>query len=256
MAGTPIVTFWEGQLLPRLHLVCVSSWLHVGHDVHVYGYRKPDNLPNGAQFVDASLVLSQEHAFYNKNAGNIAQFADIFRMELLRRNLGTWLDADLLLLRPIPEDRAVILAWERYGHICNAAMRFPENHEIPKAVVRAFSTKTLGPWALAKPRFKKLLKWFAGQKITQTDLPLGHWGRHPLGYFVRKLHMEKDLLGQNSFYHSSTYDGSLFQAVPYDHLMDDDEVLGVHFFFKDADFDNPVPGSFFAHMCGRYDSRG
>ena len=255
--GRHIVTLWSGLKepeLPRLQYICMRSWLAQGYEVTVYCYKTIPNLPEGVRQANADEILDRSEVFF-VSGNNWAHFSDVFRLELLRQNLGTWLDADLLLLRPLPEDRPMILGWERRGLVCNAAMAFPEHHEIPRYAMEYYRGGKLGPWAHVKPRWQKFLSMLMGKNFDYSSMPHGHWGQHMLGYYNKKMALYDQLLPQKALYHPSTYDGSLFQDVPYDHLMDDDEVLGVHFFFKQADYDNPVPGSFFADMCQRHDPR-
>src|SRR5262249_36639648 len=54
------------------------------------------------------------------------QFSDFFRMRLMAERAGLWLDADVLLLKPIEIDPAKpFFAWERPRQIGNSVLYLP-----------------------------------------------------------------------------------------------------------------------------------
>ena len=101
-----IVTFWHGPL-DRLRQTCLRSQLAAGHKVTVYSFDTIPGLPDGVGNSDAEAILPQ--AFSEKlrppesdgswRDWTTLQFSDFFRMRLMARGAGLWLDADVLLLR-------------------------------------------------------------------------------------------------------------------------------------------------------------
>jgi hypothetical protein len=56
------------------------------------------------------------------------QFSDFFRMRLMAERAGLWLDADVLLLKPIEIDPAKpYFAWERRRQLGNSVLYLPAN---------------------------------------------------------------------------------------------------------------------------------
>src|ERR1700716_272413 len=102
-----VVTFWHGPLDP-LRLTCLRSQVAAGHRVTVYSFEPLGPLPDGVGNAEAEAILP--HAFSEKlrppqpdgswRDWTILQFSDFFRMRLMARNAGLWLDADALLLTP------------------------------------------------------------------------------------------------------------------------------------------------------------
>src|ERR1700738_3319876 len=116
-----IVTFWHGPL-DRLRLTCLRSQVAAGHKVTVYSFEPLGPLPDGVDNADAEAVLP--HGFSEKlrppqpdgtwRDWTILQFSDFFRMRLMARHAGLWLDADVLLLKPVEIDETKpFFAWER-----------------------------------------------------------------------------------------------------------------------------------------------
>ena len=116
-----VVTFWHGPL-DRLRQLCLKSQVAAGHNVTVYSFEPLSGLPDGVGNAEAEAILP--HSFSEKlrppnpdgtwRDWTTLQFSDFFRMRLMARNQGLWLDADVLLLKPVRIDPAKpFFAWER-----------------------------------------------------------------------------------------------------------------------------------------------
>lgn len=247
-----LVTTWFGESLSPLHAACIASWVAAGREAVVYSYRDHiAGLPPGATLLNGEEILPEEKMFFRTKMPSYAHFSDIFRMVLLDRGLGTWCDADFFLLRDLPETDEIMIGRERNGWPCNAVMWMRPGHPIARGVIEAFGRGRLAPWTYAKPRWHAFLAAIAGRPFTIGDLPHGHWGRHPLDYYVRKLRLGDQLLPQDAFFAEETYTGQLFEAGPFDRLVDNPQVKGIHFFNKNGAGAAAVPGSFYAYALDR-----
>ena len=247
-----IVTTWFGDTMPRLHALCIASWLANGHRAIIYSYRDSiSGLPAGAEIVDATTVVSQEHMFF-ATEGIYAHFSDIFRMELLKQGLGVWCDADYMVLRPFPEFDEVMIGRERGDWPCNAIMWMPGDHPIAAGVLENFYRGGLSEWSIAKSRLRHVMRRVRGETIQLQDYPNGHWGRHALTYYVRRLGIADKLQPQDRFFAPETYTGELFVAGDHSRVSDNPEVSGIHFFEKSRQHDEPEPGSFYAWASDRF----
>ncbi len=251
-----IETTWFGPQLPRLHALCIASWIEAGYEANVYSYRDSiEGLPSGATIINGEKIVSSDKMFFLKNQSNYAHFSDIFRIELMQRGLGTWCDADYMMLRPFPQVENVMIGRERNDWPCNAVMWIRPGHPISNGILRNFDKNGLAEWTYIKPRWHAFLAKLQGKPYTLEDLPNGHWGRHALDYFIRKLKLDDAILPQKTFYAEETYTGALFEKQPFEHLTEDEGVKGFHFFNKSHDHDNPTPGSFFAWATEKFSSR-
>ena len=108
---------WVEDNLSRIERLSVKSFLDHGHDVHVYSYAPHlTGLPDGAVLRDASEILPKERIWrYNNGAerGSWAGVANQFRYQLLNTRGGTWVDLDVICLRPFPDDPAFISGQNR-----------------------------------------------------------------------------------------------------------------------------------------------
>lgn len=251
--GTTIVTTWFGSEMPRLHATCIASWLANGYRAVIYSYRNEiSGLPSKAEIVDASTILSEDKMFFLKNKTAYAHFSDIFRLELLKNSKGIWCDADYLVLRPFPEFNEIMIGKERGNWPCNAVMWMPPDHPIVTNILRTFHHGNLADWTYFKPQMLAAFYWLIRKEFTISDLPNGHWGRHALKHYIRKLKLTKNLQPQDRFYAPETYIGELFEKTDFSRISDNPEVSGTHFFNKRAQKDAPKEGSFYAWAHQRY----
>src|SRR5436305_1019447 len=107
-----VVTFWHGPL-DRLRRLCLASQIAAGHKVTVYSFEPIADLPHGVGNAEAEAILP--HSFSEKLRPPLAdgswrdwttlQFSDFFRMRLMARNAGLWLDADITGFHSSPKGR-------------------------------------------------------------------------------------------------------------------------------------------------------
>lgn len=110
--GYPIQCFWTGPL-SDLEIACLKSWVGHGHPVHLYTYDEFSGLPAGVEVMDAATILPEDEfelfdgetpKTVSADAFSVMPFSDRFRFTLLRINGGLWMDLDIILVRPIPEE--------------------------------------------------------------------------------------------------------------------------------------------------------
>ena len=137
-----VVTFWHGPL-DALRLTCLRSQVAAGHKVTVYSFEPLAGLPDGVGNAEAEAILP--HAFSEKlrppqpdgtwRDWTTLQFSDFFRMRLMARGAGLWLDADVLLLKPVEIDPAKpYFAWERPRQLGNSVLYLPSGRSDRRGV--------------------------------------------------------------------------------------------------------------------------
>jgi len=151
-----IVTFWHGPL-DALRRLCLGSQVAAGHKVTVYSFEPIPQLPEGVGNAGADAVLS--HTFAERLRPSLAgiwsdwttvQFSDFFRMRLMAGNAGLWLDADVLLIRPVEIDPAKpYFAWERRRQLGNSVLYLPSADPIVAAFAFLMQQDELMPDWLA-----------------------------------------------------------------------------------------------------------
>ena len=132
---TVFATFWRGSL-PALVRACLSSFPARGAQLALYTY-EPLELPTGVERRDAREIVADPAMAERYRVGgrqSAATFADRFRYELLERADVCWVDADMVMLRPVDPSAPVI--WGRQPKakgkalINNAVLRLPSGHPV------------------------------------------------------------------------------------------------------------------------------
>jgi hypothetical protein len=96
-----IHSLWIGERLSWIELVSLRSWLEHGHQVTLWCYDPIEGVPNGICTADAGTILPKTSIIRHRQTRSVALFSNRFRYHLLRRTAATWLDSDMVLLRPL-----------------------------------------------------------------------------------------------------------------------------------------------------------
>jgi len=99
---------WIGSKLSQVELLTIKSFLHHGHDFHLWVYDKIETeLPKNVTIRNAEEIIPRENVFSYENTnqfghgkGSFAGFSDIFRYKLLFDHGGWWVDMDVCCLKP------------------------------------------------------------------------------------------------------------------------------------------------------------
>lgn len=127
--------FWEGKI-SVYERMALKSFVQNDFDVRIWSYNEI-RFP-GTTWVDANLILSKdffEKFKFSKDpesvSGNLAAFANIFRVRLLTRNLGEWwFDIDCVCLKnqsefkKLKNGRKIVVGWQDTLSINNACLSF------------------------------------------------------------------------------------------------------------------------------------
>lgn len=99
--------FWCGDLNDMV-INCIKSYVKNNFDVKLWSYEK--HFIDGAESLDASLIIPKEKIIFNKNfilsfnyknhsITGVEAFSDIFRLLLLSKYDGWWFDSDSFCLK-------------------------------------------------------------------------------------------------------------------------------------------------------------
>lgn len=250
-----IATFWVGPRLRDFDHLCIRSWLALGHPVKLFSYDPVANVPPGVEACDAARVM--DRAILMEDAPELARKpftqANLFRLAMLMKGEGVWCDSDLALIRPLPDFKDVLVGREQNGKLCNAILWFPPDHEAMPTIISAFMARGMPPWSYAKPRWKRFLRRLTLRAPSLHDYPKHQWGRHALEYYVRRDKLDDQVKGYKTFYYPVIYDDYLFKPNPFDHIVNDPEVCGLHCFWKRNESVRAAgPGSFVGWLKEQY----
>jgi hypothetical protein len=101
-----IQALWVGERLSTMEQLCISSFLHHGHEFHLYVYQDTQGIPPGTVVLDGNSVLPASRIFTYREHKTYAGFANFFRYKLLLERGGWFVDADTVCIRPFdfPEE--------------------------------------------------------------------------------------------------------------------------------------------------------
>jgi hypothetical protein len=255
-----VVTFWHGPL-DRLRQLCLRSQLAAGHKVTVYSFDPLPGLPDGVQNADAEAVLP--HAFSEKlrppqrdgswRDWTTLQFSDFFRMRLMAQKAGLWLDADVLLLKPVEIDPArPYFAWERRRQLGNSVLYLPADDPIATAFVDLMEQDELTPdWLSVRHRIVFALRQMRGSRRV-SDIRVAIFGPASLTALARRSGEIKHALPKRSFYAVHAEPKLFFEPSDFSKLIADAAINGLHISPKGRGNEAPAAGSLYAWASERY----
>ncbi len=135
---------WVGGPLSRLELLTAHSFLHHGHEFHLWAYDDLSNagLPSSVRIRDAEQIIPRKDVFAKRGRdretgvgrGSFgAPFSDLFRYKLLFEHGGIWADMDVTCLRPFEFKGDYAFRPHRLG-VVGSIMKCPKGSRLLKAV--------------------------------------------------------------------------------------------------------------------------
>jgi hypothetical protein len=256
-----VVTFWHGPL-DALRRTCLRSQVAAGHKVTVYSFEPIGQLPDGVGNAEAEAILP--HSFSEKlrpaqpdgswRDWTILQFSDFFRMRLMARGAGLWLDADVLLLKPVEIDAAKpFFAWERARQLGNSVLYLPADHPIVLAFEALMEQEELTPdWLALRHRLTFALHQLRGGSNRLSDIRIAIYGPASLTALARRTGELHHALPQKSFYAVHADPKRFFERSDFSKLVADPDIVGLHISPKGRGGQPPVPGSLYAWAAERF----
>jgi hypothetical protein len=256
-----VVTFWHGPL-DTLRLTCLRSQVAAGHKVTVYSFEPLGQLPDGVGNAEAEAILP--HAFSEKlrppqpdgtwRDWTILQFSDFFRMRLMAQGAGLWLDADVLLFKPVEIDPAKpYFAWERPRLLGNSVLYLPSGDPIVAAFEDLRGQEELTPdWLALRHRLIFALHGLRGGSGRLSDIRVAIYGPAALTALARRAGELRYALPKKSFYSVHADPKLFFEPSDFAGLIGDPDVIGLHISPKGRGGKPPVPGSLHAWATAQF----
>ncbi|MFB9266261.1 hypothetical protein ACFFWD_24430 [Bradyrhizobium erythrophlei] len=256
-----VVTFWHGPM-DALRQTCLRSQVAAGHKVTVYSFDTIPGLPAGVGNAEAEAVLP--HSFAERlrppqpdgswRDWTILQFSDFFRMKLMAQRAGLWLDADVLLLKPVEIDPAKpYFAWERPRQLGNSVLYLPPDDPIVRAFEALMAQNELTPdWLALRHRLTFALRRLRGKSNRLSDIRVAIFGPAALTALAHREGELRYALPKQSFYAVHAEPKLFFEPSDFSKYLDDPEIVGLHISPKGRGKDAPIPGSLYAWATARF----
>lgn len=256
-----VVTFWHGPL-DTLRRTCLRSQVAAGHKVTVYSFGPLPGLPDGVGNADAEAILP--HSFSERlrppepdgswRDWTILQFSDFFRMRLMAENAGLWLDADVLLLKPVEIDPAKpYFAWERPRQLGNSVLYLPPDDPVVRAFENLIEQDELTPdWLALRHRLTFSLRQLRGGSNRLSDIRVAIYGPPALTALARRSNELRQALPKQSFYAVHAAPRRFFEPSDFSALLADPQIIGLHISPKGRGGERPIPGSLYAWATEKF----
>jgi hypothetical protein len=256
-----VVTFWHGPL-DRLRQTCLRSQVAAGHKVTVYSFDSIPGLPDGVGNAEAEAILP--HAFSERlrppqpdgswRDWTTLQFSDFFRMRLMAENAGLWLDADVLLLKPVELDvTKPYFAWERPRQLGNSVLYLPPRDPIVTAFEKLMKQDELTPdWLALRHRLTFALRRLGGGSNRLSDIRVAIFGPAALTALARRAGELQYALPKQSFYAVHAEPSRFFEPSDFSKLLATPGTIGLHISPKGRGGQKPVAGSLYAWAAEKF----
>jgi hypothetical protein len=175
-------------------------------------------------------------------------------MRLMAERAGLWLDADVLLLKPIEIDPAKpYFAWERARRLGNSVLYLPHRHPIIRSFEYLMAQDELTPeWLSLSHRVSFAMKRLAGGSHRLSDLRIAIYGPPALTILARRSGDLQNALPKTSFYSVHSEPKLFFDPGDFSALINNPEVTGFHISGKGRSLQPPIPGSLFAWAVQKF----
>jgi hypothetical protein len=259
-----VVTFWEGPL-DALRRLCLRSQVEAGHRVTLYSFAPITDLPDGVSNADAEAVLPRAFAERLRPSApdgawvgwTPLQFSDFFRIRLMAEGLGLWLDADVLLLKPVEIDSAKpYFAWEKRRQLGNSVLYLPPDDPIVAAFEALIRQDELTPdWMSLRHRLAFAWRKWRDRSKRASDVRVAIFGPASLTALAKRHGSQHHALPRKSYYAVHAEPKLFFEPSNFKGLIGDPGILGFHISPKGRGKEAPVPGSFYAWVTERVGAR-
>jgi len=215
--------------------------------LHTYG--KVDNVPKGIIIKSAADILPLDDSYRHRKSRSISLFADYFRCMLLKKEMGVWVDLDCYLLQPLEVPGHGYLLGHEIKTINSAVLHLPSDSPILHDLLTACSNPNKSPYWLDFRRsfIKRTAYFLCGKQWHLGDMGWGVVGPVALTRLVPRYNLLDKVQPMKAFYPVDRQGSAkLYDAEPFDHIIDNPEVKSIHIYEKKRKWETPVADSFFA----------
>ena len=210
-----IHSLWIGPRLTWIELLSLHSWLEHGHRVTLWCYEPIEGVPDAVCVADAAAILPKSSITRHRETGSVALFSNRFRYHLLRHRRATWLDLDMVLLRPLNHTSPYLFGWESPTQICNAVLRLPSESPVLHDLIKLTGARAPVPgWWRLKGRLKQRITGLIGLHQRAEDMEWGTFGPAALTYFLLRRNFAGHATPIETFYPISWTEIPLLFAAP------------------------------------------
>lgn len=192
------VTLWIGDALGPVERACLRSVAR-HHSTALYCYWPISGVPDEVEVRDASEILPYE-IVTEPWVARADLYSDWFRYELLKRGLGTWVDADIYLLSALDLESPYLFGFESPTHLNTAVFRAPSESPLVQRLLQPFHKRTTPKWLPWHKYAAKRAREVLTGRVNLTNLPWGTMSPIALTALARELGLTELAQPKERFY--------------------------------------------------------
>lgn len=260
MTGLPhLHSLWVGPRLQYLERLCLASAKACGHQFTLWSYNPSalQGVPRDVDLRDAAEVMPESRLLRYRDSGSVALGANLWRIELLNRGLGCWVDMDLIFLRPFDFGTPYIFGWEYEDWINNAILMAPADSKMTADLKAIPQPNRRPPWY--GPRRSLQFYWsrFRNGGMELEDYPWGTFSAGLVTHVVKSNDLTRYAQAPDVFYPIRWADArKVYGPAEEVEALLSDETRTVHLWHSRLQGlrDEPPPsGSYIAKMCEHFE---
>jgi hypothetical protein len=145
-------SLWIGERLGTVQKLCLTSFIHYGHEVYLYVYDMDMDVPDGVVKRNAEEIVSADKIFTYH--GQLAAFSDYFRYKMIQKANLMWVDADTLCLsKDFFEKTPFVFIKESSSLVAGGILKMPQSHKMTEQI-NSIADKLLPQIKLAQEKAK------------------------------------------------------------------------------------------------------
>lgn len=250
-------SLWVGPRLDYLERLCLASAAAAGHPFTLWSY-DPDKLegvPPGTDLRDAAEVMPRERLLRYRDSGSVALGANLWRIELLAKGLGCWVDMDFIFLKPF-DFGDYIFGWEYENWINNAVLYAPKDSPMVADLQAIPQPNRCPPWFGPRRTLNFYWRRFREGRIELEDYPWGTFSSGLVTHVVKTNKLQRQAQPPEVFYPVRWKDArALYEPAALVEGMIRPETCAVHMWnsrLQGLKENPPAPGSYIDVACRRF----
>jgi hypothetical protein len=255
MKTQDLCALWGGGSLSYIERLCLTSMLDTGHKVALYTYDGVPNAPAGVDMRDGREVMPQTMMVSHAKLKSVAIGSDLFRYRLLQKELGCWVDTDMLFLKPL-RSASHIFGYETSESINNAVLKLPPDSPILADIMHMVErVPIIPPWWPVRKKVEQWGRWIAGKSRGIERMKWATTGPRAVTHFANKHRLQGYAMPIDVFY-PNPWEGA-FDVFDLDVDIDErftGQTIGVHLWnteIRRLKIFTPPAGSFIDRHCKR-----
>lgn len=250
-----IVAFWIGGRLTAIEQLSLRSFVQNGHPVALYHYQPLSGVPDGVELRSADEVVPYWYVKAFLGDARPSLIANWFRLLLMRRGAGIWVDTDVVCIRPIACNGPFLAGWESEDYINNAVLYLEPESVVLRGMLDAFGWGGMPEWVPFHRTPLLHIKHRLGMTYSPASLPRGTFGPKGLTAVAARHGKLVDALPPEVFYplHPRQAD-TIFNTRPLTSVITD-RTQAIHLWnekIRARKDETPVEGSILQQLMDRY----